>query len=126
MAEQESVRQIAERMLADLEGLEAQQAAWWATVDRGSYLEEQEEPLWAYLESCLDIARVETVRHAASPDESRTLERWELLLCAGGPSAGLELEPDGRARVWAAWWSAPEYVTGELPWLAEQLEELGL
>jgi len=126
MAEREELRQMAERMLAELEGLEEAQAAWWATVDSGSYLEEPEEPLWAYLESCLDIARVETVRHAASPDESRTLERWELLLCAGGPSAGLELEPDGRARVWAAWWSAPEYVDGRLDWLAQQLEELGL
>ena len=126
MAEQESVQQIAQRMLAQLEALEAEQAAWWATVDSGSYLEEQEEPLWAWLESCLDIARVETVRQPASPDESRTLQRWEILLCFGGPSAGLELEPDGRARVWAAWWSAPEYVTGELRWLAQQLEELAL
>ena len=121
MAEQESVRQIAQRMLAQLEGLEAEQAAWWATVDSGSYLEEQEEPLWAYLESCLDVVRIETVR-----GDRRELRGWELLLCSGGPAAGLELDADGRARVWAAWWSAPEYVTGELRWLAQQLEELAL
>lgn len=121
MAEQESVREIAANTLAELGKLEAEQADWWSRIDSGNYLDELSEPLWSFLESCLDISRLERVR-----GEERETEHWELLLGYGGPTVRLFLEPGGAATVEVAWWSAPERVTGELPWLAAQLEEVGL
>jgi hypothetical protein len=75
--------------------------------------------LW--LESVLDIV---AVIHRRGEDEER--HGWEILLGYGGPSIGLELSVDGRATVWAAWWSATEYAHGRLDWLADYLERSGL
>lgn len=125
MAERESVREIAANTLAELGKLEAEQAEWWSRIDSGSYLDELEEPLWSFFESCLDISRLERVR-GSGPDTDHETVQWELLLGYGGPNVRLYLEPGGAATVEAVWWSAPERVTGELPWLAAQMEELGL
>jgi len=82
---------------------------------------EDADPVLEWLESALDLVAV--VHHRWRDSE---LAGWELLLCSGGPSIGLELSVDGRATVWAAWWGPTERVHGRLDWLANYLEELGL
>ena len=83
---------------------------------------EDRDPVWLWLESSLDVATVWESRSGEQPEP----RGWEILICYGGPSAGLELERDGRATVWAAHWSPTERVSGRLEWLANYLEELGL
>ena len=83
---------------------------------------EDRDPVWLWLESSLDVATIWESRSGEEPEP----RGWEILMCAGGPSAGLELERDGRATVWAAHWSPTERVHGRLDWLANYLEELGL
>ena len=85
------------------------------------YVSEDADPVLEWLESALDIV---AVIHRRGEEEER--HGWEILLCYGGPSAGLELGIDGRAAVWAAHWSPTEYAHGRLEWLANYLEELGL
>ncbi len=83
---------------------------------------EDRDPVMLWLESSLDLVTVWESRSSEEPEA----RGWEILLCYGGPSAGLELQKDGRATVWAAWWSPTEYAHGRLEWLANYLEELGL
>jgi hypothetical protein len=85
------------------------------------YVSPDRDPVLLWLESVLDVA---TVLHSRGGETEPV--GWEILLCYGGPSAGLELEIDGRATVWAAHWSPTERVHGRLEWLANYLEELGL
>lgn len=82
---------------------------------------EDRDPVLLWLESCLDVVTV--VHHRGGDSEP---VGWQILLCYGGPSAGLELDRDGRATVWAAHWSPTERVHGRLDWLANYLKELGL
>jgi hypothetical protein len=86
------------------------------------YVSPDRDPVLLWLESALDIVTVSESRSGETPEP----RGWEILLCYGGPSAGLELERDGRATVWAAHWSPTERVHGRLEWLANYLEELGL
>ena len=90
---------------------------------REEYVSEDRDPVWLWLESVLSITNV---WHSEGRDSEPELVGWELLLCYGGPSAGLELTTDGRATVWAAHWSPTERAHGRLEWLANYLEELGL
>lgn len=106
--ERETVRLYLERRAED--GLQSE------------YVSEDADPVLEYLESVLDIVTVSESRSGETPEP----RGWEILLCTGGPAAGLELERDGRATVWAAWWSPTERVSGRLDWLANYLEELGL
>ena len=87
------------------------------------YVSEDRDPVWLWLESVLSITNV---WHSEGREAEPELVGWELLLGYGGPSIGLELDTDGRARVWAAHWSPTEYAYGRLEWLANYLEELGL
>jgi hypothetical protein len=87
------------------------------------YVSPDRDPVWLWLESVLSFTNV---WHSEGRDSEPELVGWELLLCYGGPSAGLELTTDGRATVWAAHWSPTEYAHGRLEWLANYLEELGL
>jgi len=80
------------------------------------------DPVMCWLEEALDLATIWESRGGSEPE----CRGWELLLGYGGPSIGLELERDGRATVWAAWWSPTERVHGRLDWLANYLEEMGL
>ncbi len=131
-----------------LEALAAQETLerYWDPEDpeeAGEYLEEREtvrlyleqtewahdgsvsedaDPVMLWLESLLDFVTVWESRGSEEPER----RGWELLLCYGGPSAGLELTTDGRATVWAAHWSPTEYAHGRLEWLANYLEEMGL
>jgi hypothetical protein len=82
---------------------------------------EERDPVMLWLESSLDVATIWESRSGEEPEP----RGWEILLCYGGPNAGLELERDGRATVWAAHWDT-ERVHGRLEWLANYLEELGL
>jgi hypothetical protein len=95
---------------------EAKEYGQWESVS------EDRDPVWLWLESSLDVATIWESRSGEEPEP----RGWEILLCYGGPSAGLELEIDGRATVWAAHWSPTERVHGRLDWLANYLEELGL
>jgi hypothetical protein len=97
--------------------LERQSAEYGLT----EYVSEDADPVLLWLESSLDVVGV---IHRRGEEEERA--GWEILLCYGGPSAGLELTTDGRATVWAAHWSPTEYAHGRLEWLANYLEELGL
>jgi hypothetical protein len=97
--------------------LERQSAEYGLT----EYVSEDADPVLLWLESSLDVVGV---IHRRGEEEERA--GWEILLCYGGPSAGLELTTDGRATVWAAHWSPTEYAHGRLDWLANYLEELGL
>ena len=108
LEERETVRLYLER--------EAEEYGQWESVS------EDRDPVWLWLESSLDVATIWESRSGEEPEP----RGWEILMCAGGPSAGLELERDGRATVWAAWWSPTERVHGRLEWLANYLEELGL
>jgi hypothetical protein len=90
---------------------------------REEYVSEDRDPVWLWLESVLSFTNV---WHSEGRDSEPELVGWELLLCYGGPSAGLELTTDGRATVWAAHWSPTEYAHGRLEWLANYLEEMGL
>ena len=131
-----------------MDALEAQRELeqYWDSEDpeeAGEYLEEREtvrlyleqtewahdgtvsedgDPVLLWLESVLDIATIWESRGSEEPER----RGWELLLGYGGPSIGLELSVDGRATVWAAWWSATEYAHGRLDWLADYLERSGL
>jgi hypothetical protein len=87
------------------------------------YVSEDRDPVWLWLESVLSITNV---WHSEGRDSEPEHYGWEMLLAYGGPSIGLELRDDGRATVWAAWWSPTEYAYGRLEWLANYLEELGL
>lgn len=87
------------------------------------YVSEDADPVMEWLEDALDIR---TVWESAGFSEEPEPRGWELLLGYGGPSIGIELERDGRATVWAAWWSPTERAHGRLDWLANYLEELGL
>jgi hypothetical protein len=89
---------------------------------REEYVSMDRDPVILWLESALDIVTVSESRGGSEPEP----RGWEILLCYGGPSAGLELERDGRATVWAAHWSPTERVHGRLEWLANYLEEVGL
>jgi hypothetical protein len=97
--------------------LERQSAEYGPT----EYVSMDADPVMLWLESSLDVVGV---IHRRGEEEERA--GWEILLCYGGPSAGLELTTDGRATVWAAHWSPTEYAHGRLDWLANYLEELGL
>ena len=108
LEERETVRLYLER--------EAEEYGQW------EFVSEDRDPVWLWLESSLDVATIWESRSGETPEP----RGWEILLCYGGPSAGLELERDGRATVWAAWWSPTERVHGRLEWLANYLEELGL
>ena len=88
---------------------------------QSEYVSEDADPVLQWLESSLDVA---TVLHSRGGETEPV--GWEILLCHGGPSAGLELTIDGRATVWAAHWSPTERVYGRLEWLANYLEEMGL
>ena len=88
---------------------------------QSDYVSEDADPVLQWLESSLDLVTVLHQRGAEAEPVG-----WEILLCYGGPSAGLELERDGRATVWAAWWSPTERAYGRLDWLANYLEEMGL
>lgn len=88
---------------------------------QSDYVSEDADPVVQWLESSLDLV---TVLHERGSEVEPV--GWEILLCYGGPSAGLKLERDGRATVWAAHWSPTERVSGRLDWLANYLEELGL
>ena len=107
LEERETVRLYLER--------EAEEYGQW------EYVSPDRDPVMLWLESSLDVA---TVLHSRGGETEPV--GWEILLCYGGPSAGLELTIDGRATVWAAWWSPTERVHGRLDWLANYLEELGL
>ena len=89
---------------------------------REDSVSEDREPVWLWLESSLELVTVWESRGGSEPER----RGWELLLSYGGPTIGLELMIDGRATVWAAWWSPREYAHGRLDWLANYLEELGL
>ena len=108
LEERETVRLYLERRAED--GLQSE------------YVSEDGDPVLEWLESVLDIVTVSESRGGSEPEP----RGWEILLCYGGPSAGLELERDGRATVWAAHWSPTERVHGRLDWLANYLEEMGL
>jgi hypothetical protein len=156
--ERESVRAIAERLLAGAAALEDQHSRWLSALRAQElirtapyygtepeaedldtlrlYVEAQEaagdpvdpdyledsDPVWQWLESSLSVVSV--IHRTLGGEEDRW--GWQILLCAGGPSAGLELRTDGWARVWASWWSPQEEAVGRLDWLAGYLEELGL
>ena len=89
---------------------------------QSEYVSEDADPVMQWLESSLDLVTISESRSGGEPEP----RGWEILLCYGGPSAGLELKIDGRATVWAAWWSPTERVSGRLDWLANYLEEMGL
>ena len=89
---------------------------------QSDYVSEDGDPVLEYLGDVLDIVTVWESRSGEEPEP----RGWEILLSTGGPAAGLELERDGRATVWANWWSPTERVHGRLDWLAGYLEELGL
>ena len=98
--------------------LERQSAEYGPT----DYVSEDADPVLLWLESSLEIVTVWESQGSEEPEP----RGWEILLCYGGPSAGLELGRDGRATVWAAHWSPTERVHGRLDWLADYLERLGL
>ena len=90
---------------------------------REEYVSPDRDPVWLWLESVLSITNV---WHSEGREAEPEHYGWEMLLCYGGPSAGLELHSDGRATVWAAHWSPTERAHGRRDWLANYLEELGL
>lgn len=111
------------------DGWEEERQTVWRYLERqaeegydSTAVSEDGDPVLQWLESSLDVATIWESRSGEEPEP----RGWEILLCYGGPSAGLELQRDGRATVWAAHWSPTEYAHGRLDWLANYLEELGL
>lgn len=96
------------------------EAEEWGWTEQ--YVSEDRDPVWLWLESALECVTL----WESSGDSEPEPRGWRLLLGYGGPSIRLELLRDGRATVWASWWSEPEYAHGRLDWLANYLEELGL